>query len=969
MAVNFVPHPEIAPCKSVYDATLLELRKKLGLSHKLQGDDIQELTKHPDFPYKSWYKFRYEDIFRDIAGGEDHDREARAKGAQRMLIAKDLFYIVAFVMEVPLDLCNNPYVIDSCRELEESTPDGGLSATDILDIESREHFKAIDLLEPVFTTKGWKNHGDLVAGDRVFGPDGQPCKVVGKTEVFNEADCYRVTFDDGYSVVCSGDHLWEVTRSGKTRVTTTREIATHEHLPDGRFSVNVNQPIQFPTANLTVDPYVMGAWLGDGHSASARFTCSNTDYPSFEKHFKAAGHNLQFAAKKDNCLTVAFDTDRSKICLNGHNMGEVGYYENKGIKRCAGCKNKKPTTEPKPKSLGLELKKLGLLYDNEKHIPRAFFKGSVEQRLALLQGMMDTDGTVDTRGTATFCNINERLIDDFTELATGLGLKPRRRQHKSTVNGLPYIFFQVSFQAYTIFPVFRLERKLVKCKDGIRKAKRFIKSCVAVEPIPVSCIQVDRPDGLYLIGKNMVTTHNSTIRTVALTIKRVINDPDCCTFIFSYKKDAAAKFLTAIKETFERPLLIWAFPEIFYSNPGYESPSWSLQNGIVVKRKSASRREKTVEAFGLVEGMPIGGHADHRIYDDVETFDIAKSADQMNLCFNSFEMSFSLGRQGGTELIHGTYYHFHGPLIRIRDKKKLDGTPVYRLIIKPCTHDGTRTGKPVLFSPEYLQACIEKSGKNFDSQYLCNPAPVDTITLDKSMLNRIEPAFLRTGKWADRYKFLVVDQAGGTDTNVGGPGDLWAIGVVSICPSDSLAKRNGDEATDDDLGISDVCVEDLVADRLTHSQAIDTIVRMYLKHGMIMQVGVEKVSLSTTEIHVVDALAAKGRKLSVQHGNLFLLRPAGRKLENRISSALEWPLNNGNLYYSTGIAPDYIDKMKQEMDQFGFGHSDILNIVSYGYDMFRVFPFHRYAKRKVVSVTALMAQGSGASGRVKGEWG
>lgn len=601
MAINFTPHPQIAPCKSVYDADLKALRQRLGLSHKLMGDDIQELTIHPEFPWRSFYTTNYEAVFRDIAGGEDHDREARAKGAQRALIKRDLFYIVAFVMEVPLDLCNNPYVVDSCRELEESTPDGGLSATDILDIESREHFK-------------------------------------------------------------------------------------------------------------------------------------------------------------------------------------------------------------------------------------------------------------------------------------------------------------------------------------------------------------------------------STIRTVALTIKRVVNDPDCCTFIFSYKKDAAAKFLTAIKETFERPLLIWAFPDIFYSNPGYESPSWSLQNGIVVKRKSASRREKTVEAFGLVEGMPIGGHADHRIYDDVETFDIAKSADQMNLCFNSFEMSFSLGRQGGTELIHGTYYHFHGPLIRIRDKKKADGTPVYRLIIKPCTHDGTRQGKPVLFSPEYLQACIEKSGKNFDSQYLCNPAPVDTITLDKSMLNRIDPAFLRTGKWADRYKFLIVDQAGGTDTNISGPGDMWAIGVVSIVPSVSLASRTGTEATDDDLGISDICVEDLIADQMTHSQAIDTIVRMYLKHGMIMQVGVEKVALSTTEIHVVDALAAKGRKLSVPHGNLFLLRPAGRKLENRISSALEWPLNNGHISYSTGIDPEYVEKMKQEMDQFGFGHSDILNIVSYAYDMFRVFPFHRYQKRKVQSVTSLMAAGS-AGGRVKGEWG
>lgn len=596
MAINFTPHPQIAPCKSVYDEDLRALRQRLGLSHKLEGEDIQELATHPEFPWLTWYATNYEAVFRYIAGGEDDDREARAKGAQRSLIQNDLFYIVAWVMEVPMDICNHPYVIKSCHEIESSSPDGGLSMTDILDIESREHFK-------------------------------------------------------------------------------------------------------------------------------------------------------------------------------------------------------------------------------------------------------------------------------------------------------------------------------------------------------------------------------STTRTVALTIKRVVNDPDCCTGIFSFKKDAATKFLQSIKETFERPLLTWAFPEIFYSNPDHESPSWSLQNGICVKRKSASRRENTVEAFGLVEGMPTGSHFCHRIYDDVETFDIAKSAGQMQICFNSFEMSFSLGRQGGTEIIQGTYYHHHGVLARIRDKKKLDGTPVYRLIVKAATHDGTRTGTPVLFSQEYLHACMEKSGKQFDSQYLCNPTPVDTITLDRNLLQRIEPEFLRVGIWKDRFKFLVVDQAGGTDTNLSGPGDLWSIMLVSIVPSASLASRTGAEATDDEMGISDVCVEDVIADQFTHSQAVDAVVRMYLKHGMIMQLGVEKVALSTTEIHIVDALAAKGRKLSTVNGNLVLLRPAGRKLENRISGALEWPLNNSKLWYSTSIPAEYVDKMKMEMDQFGFGHSDILNTLAYSYDMFRVFPFHRYAKSKVQSVTSMMANRSG-----RGEW-
>ena len=392
----------------------------------------------------------------------------------------------------------------------------------------------------------------------------------------------------------------------------------------------------------------------------------------------------------------------------------------------------------------------------------------------------------------------------------------------------------------------------------------------------------------------------SSVRSLALTVKRVVNNPDCCTAIFSFKKDAANAFVRSIKETFERPLMIWAFPEIFYANPDHESPSWSVMNGICVKRKSASRRENTVQGFGLVEGMPIGGHFDHRIDDDIETWDISKSPDQMNLCFNSFEMSFSIGKEGGTELIHGTYYHHNGPLARIRDKMRSgvlgpNGKPVplYQLVVKPCTHNSTRSGTPVLFSPEYLQKCIDKSGKHFDSQYLCNPSPVDDVLLDRTALKPISPEALRTGAWKDRFKFMVVDQAGDKDVNKS-RGDMWSIGVVSIVPA-ATALTGGD----DEFGISDVCLEELVCDQMTHSQAIDCIVRMYMRH-LIMQLGVEKVGLSTTEIHVVDALAPKGRKLSVAHGNLVLLRPAGRSTEDRVSGALQWPLNNGHLYYSTG---------------------------------------------------------------------
>src|SRR3972149_5410434 len=606
MAVKFTPHPQIASCKSVYDAALLELRKTLGLSHKLQGADIHTLAKHPDFPYRTWYRYRYEDIFRDIAGGEDHDREARAKGAQRMLITNDIFYILIWVMGI--EKANHPFVVTQCRMLQ----DGPQS--DTLDVWARFHYKS---------------------------------------------------------------------------------------------------------------------------------------------------------------LTI----------------------------------------------------------------------------------------------------------------------------------------------------------------------------------------------------------------TIAETLQYHLKYPEECTCILGYARPVAKKFLRAIKTLCEQSVLLkWAFEDVLWPNPAQDAPKWSEDDGIVFRRKAASRGESTVEAYGLTEGSPTGRHYERIIFDDIETEDIAGSPKMLEEVFSKFQMcvyNLGTGSDNDKRRVIGTYYSWVGPVKRIGDMKfeetkdaegnVVPGRPMWQLRVVPATDDGTINGKPVLLDPDTWERI--KRTKHVNSQQLCDPSPREDITLDKGMLQPIAPEFLRVGKWADRFKMMVIDQAGGTDTNITGPGDLWSIGVVSIVPSDSLARRLGDEATDDDLGISDVCLEDVVADQMTHSQAVDTIVRMYLKHGMIMQMGVEKVGLSTTEVHVADALAAKGRKLSVINGSLFLLRPAGRKLENRISSALEWPLNNSKLYYSTGIAKEYIDKMKAEMDQFGFAHSDILNMWSYAYDMFRVFPFHRYAKRKVQSVTSLMAQGSGIGQRPRGEWG
>ncbi len=412
----------------------------------------------------------------------------------------------------------------------------------------------------------------------------------------------------------------------------------------------------------------------------------------------------------------------------------------------------------------------------------------------------------------------------------------------------------------------------------------------------------------------------STVITEGLTIKRIMNDPSCTTGIFSHCFKAASKFLMSIKETFEKEVMYQCFPDVLYGENPEGKTAWSIQNGIRVK--GCNSRENTVEAYGLVEGMPVGSHFKHRIYDDMETFDIAKSPDQLDLCYRAFEMSKYLGMDKGTEVIIGTYYSHIGPLVRLRDKKNLAGEPMYKTIVKPGTDDGTRTGKPVLISQERLDKL--KMDKDFDAQFLCNPTPIGILALDSRLLKLIEPEFLPR----DRYKFMIVDQAGGKDTKISNKkGDRWTAAVISVKPMI------------DDIGASDCYLEDFISDQFTHAEAIHMIVQMYLRNGYIRQLGVEKVGLSTTEIHVCDGLRAHGRKLSVESRTLVLLNPANRNTEERVEAALQWPLANGKLWMTTDIDESMRQKLIGEMNTFPYSHAEILNAWAYVYDIIKKYRF------------------------------
>ena len=165
-------------------------------------------------------------------------------------------------------------------------------------------------------------------------------------------------------------------------------------------------------------------------------------------------------------------------------------------------------------SLSSTLRSMGLL--GNKHLPEEYMVASAEQRLALLQGLMDSDGYVDVFGRCEFGNMREELSNAVAELAASLGLRPVVRKKRAMLNGIDCgPCFQVKFTPR--LPVFRLARKLARLKTDSREhAHRGIVAARPIASVPVRCIEVDAADGMFLAGERYIPTHNSSLGRLGL---------------------------------------------------------------------------------------------------------------------------------------------------------------------------------------------------------------------------------------------------------------------------------------------------------------------------------------------------------------------------------------------------------------------------------------------------------------------
>jgi phage terminase large subunit-like protein len=269
--------------------------------------------------------------------------------------------------------------------------------------------------------------------------------------------------------------------------------------------------------------------------------------------------------------------------------------------------------------------------------------------------------------------------------------------------------------------------------------------------------------------------YKSTIITFAKTIQDILVDPEITVGIFSHTRPIAKAFLEQIKREFEsNEYLKELFPDVLYQKPDVEAPKWSLDSGIIVKRKT-NPKECTIEAWGLVDGQPTGKHFSHQIYDDVVTLMSVTTPEQIAKTTAAWEMSLNLGSGIRTRRRYiGTRYHINDSYRTMMDR----GSVIPR--VKPATHNGKAPpeGKPVFLSEELLlQKRRDQGPYTFGTQQLQDPVADKSMGFKEEWLAYYDHLG-DTTKW---NKYIVVDPANSRKDTA----DYTVMVVIGLAPDNN----------------------------------------------------------------------------------------------------------------------------------------------------------------------------------------
>ena len=348
--------------------------------------------------------------------------------------------------------------------------------------------KAQPLTSLVKVPNGWKKMGDIQPGDKVTSWDGTTVNVL-SIHPQGVKDIYEFTFADGRTAECTLDHLWKVFDTRKEYdqrwgVVDTKEIIRRLSLKEHRLYIPLLKPKEGERKNLILDPWVVGALIGDGGYTTTRTTFTNNDEFVVSKMQERLGDDFHVRKiPSGKSFEYSIVMNKSKISINA-------VLKQAGVEMCTGP---------------------------NKHIPDEYMNGSLEQRWELLRGLMDTDGSADqTVATPCFNTSSQKLAKQVQELIWSLGgsAKCTSRIPSYTYKGEK----KEGLRAYRVYAriskpkrCFSLPAKQDKVPEENQyseKLKLRITSVKLVRREEAQCISIDHSDHLY-VTDNYVVTHNT----------------------------------------------------------------------------------------------------------------------------------------------------------------------------------------------------------------------------------------------------------------------------------------------------------------------------------------------------------------------------------------------------------------------------------------------------------------------------
>lgn len=400
--------------------------------------------------------------------------------------------------------------------------------------------------------RGWVKMGDLKLGDFVIARDGSPTKVLG---IYPKGvkPIYKVTTSDNTSTECCEDHLWFTTVKNDRKHNKLGNVKNTKHMIDtllvnGKPNHHIprNDAVQFNTKEMPLSPYVLGCLLGDGSIANTMVISNadleliermNTELAQYDCKLSHNANSISYTLIKN---TASNNKPAKKVKVTNLITNEETIYHSVGeFEECTGtnrstvnsrCVNKLVIDDLQYEFLDLDvtwtnpikeiIHNLGLLgtYSYNKFIPDMYkYHSSIDDRLSLLRGLMDTDGCCKENGEASFSTVSSKLADDIVELVQSLGGRAKKRSRDRTNRNSPmidgrkiqarHISYVVSVNLPNHMNPFYISRK------SERFATKYIHG-VAIQSIEhigekeVQCILVDNHEHLYITDQYIVT-HNT----------------------------------------------------------------------------------------------------------------------------------------------------------------------------------------------------------------------------------------------------------------------------------------------------------------------------------------------------------------------------------------------------------------------------------------------------------------------------